>query len=99
MYKNDDDVYNIVKKKRLHKIAREISALNVSEVAVEKIQLTLNLLGEAMIKSADANARYNQRKTILEKDVDVALDNFYNYLSIFDKIYEEDFEQEDDFFF
>lgn len=93
------DIYNIVQKKRLYSFAKEISSLNVSDTAIERIQLMLNLLGEAMIKSAEANAIYNQRKTIMDRDVDVALDNFYNYLSIFDRLYEENDEQSDDYFF
>ena len=63
------------------------------------MQKALNLLGVAIIKSAFAEAVYNQRKTILEKDVDCALDAFYNYLYVFDRIFEEEDEQSDDFSF
>lgn len=96
--KNNDD-YNIVPKKRVYNVAKEISSLNVSELAVERVQEALDLLGVAIIRSASAEAIYNQRKTILEKDVDCALDAFYNYLYVFDRIFEEKDEQSDDFSF
>lgn len=98
MTKNNDD-FNIVPKKKVYNVAKEISSLNVSEAAVERVQKALNLLGVAIIKSAFAEAVYNQRKTILEKDVDCALDAFYNYLYVFDRIFEEEDEQSDDFSF
>lgn len=96
--KNNDN-FNIVPKKKVYNAAKEISSLNVSEAAVERVQEALNLLGVAIIKSAFAEAVYNQRKTILEKDVDCALDSFYNYLYVFDQIFSEDDEQSDDFVF
>lgn len=92
-----NDKYNIVQKKRVYNAAKDVSSLNVSDAAVEKIQKALNLLGFAIIKSAFAEAVYNQRRTMLEKDVDCALDAFYNYLSVFDDIFNEDDEQSDDF--
>ena len=98
MTKNNDNL-NIVPKKKVYNAAKEISSLNVSEAAVERVQEALNLLGVAIIKSAFAEAVYNQRKTILEKDVDCALDSFYNYLYVFDQIFSEDDEQNDDFVF
>ena len=96
--KNNDN-FNIVPKKKVYNVAKEISSLNVSEAAVERVQEALNLLGVAIIKSAFAEAVYHQRKTILEKDVDCALDALYNYWSVFDQIFGEDDEQNDDFMF
>ena len=98
MQKNNDD-YKIVQKKRDYNVSKDISSLNVSDAAVEKIQKALNLLGVAIIKSAFAEAVYNQRKTMLEKDVDCSLDAFYNYLYVFDEIFSEDDEQDNNFVF
>ena len=78
---------DIVKKTRIANVAREKSQLSVSDIAAEKIQHAINVLGEAIIDSACASAVYNRRRTIMEQDADVALDALYNYLEVFDKIF------------
>ena len=98
LFNIDEKPYEIVKKTRVVNVAREISSLNVSDVAAEKVQRALNLLGMAILETASAGAIYNQRKTIMEQDVDVALDAFYNYLDVFDKIFNEEDEQDDTYF-
>lgn len=98
LFNVDEKPYEIVKKTRVSNVAREMSSLNVSDVAAEKVQRALNLLGMAILETASAGAIYNQRKTIMEQDVDVALDAFYNYLDVFDKIFNEDDEQNDTYF-
>lgn len=99
MINDKEDYYEIVQKTRVRNVAREVSPLNVSDMAAEKIQKALNLLGMAIIESASAEAVYNQRKTIMEYDVDSALEALYNYLYVFDKIFEDDFEDNDNSFF
>ena len=47
----NNDNFNIVPKKKVYNAAKEISSLNVSEAAVERVQEALNLLGVAIIKS------------------------------------------------
>lgn len=84
---------NIVARRRLGNMLRDVSSLSVSDAATERVQIALNLFAKAIAETAAASAIYNNRKTLMKKDVDVALEGFYNYLHVFDELFSE----EDDF--
>lgn len=91
---------NIVKHTAIHKAMKEISDINVSSDASEKMKNALNYLGLAIIESAHINALLSGRKTLLEQDVDIALESLYNYSEAWDRIFappDDASYQEDDF--
>lgn len=83
---------DFIKYATIYNYMKDSTDINVSHDSVTKVQKALNCLGNAIIQSAYVNAVVNNRKTILETDVDCALDSLYNYFEAWDEIFSEDVE-------
>lgn len=79
----------LVKEATVRRVMRNISNINISSDAADKMQNALNYLGVAIIESAYISAIANNRRTILEQDIDIALEALYNYSEAWDNIFEE----------
>ena len=80
----------IVKYTTMHRIMKDIADITVSSDSVYKMQKVINVLGIAIIESAYINAVANNRKTILEKDIDCALEALYNYSEAWNQIFDDE---------
>ena len=97
----------IVKRKTVHNAMKNIARMKISHSASERLYEVLNNFGLAIVESSITSAVLEERKTILDKDVDISLDALCNTLRALNEIShntndnfssEEDFDEDNGFF-